>query len=361
MASPLVIPFFVPHGGCPFTCVFCNQWEISGSQEACKPEHIYPRILSYLKTSDNPSKIEIAFYGGSFTGLPPQTRIPLLEEANRIRQLGLVSGIRLSTRPDYISSDIMEELTSFGVTTIELGVQSLADEVLEKSCRGHTSEDTIRSTEIIRGYPQDLVYQLMLGLPGDNIENAFSTASKAVCLRPDCIRIYPALVLKNTTLACWYRQGLYTPWSLEQAVEAAARWLATFTYHQIPVIRIGLQATENLSPQGDLLAGPYHPAFGELVNSFLMLEQLKLLLSQLPYSGCNDEVLTILGNPRDISPITGQKKANLRFLEKMLSLDKIMVRPCSLLERGDLQAEKGSWRGHLSRKEFLSKYRIQIM
>lgn len=359
MARTLVIPFFVPHGGCPFTCVFCNQWEISGTQEEARPEDIYPRVKAYLETSrESPEKIEIAFYGGSFTGLSPQTRLPLLAEAARVRKLGLVTGIRLSTRPDYISEVIMDELTAYGVTTLELGVQSLVDEVLEKSCRGHSWKDTVRATDIIRKYPMELGYQLMLGLPGDSMEYAYETASRAISLKPDFVRIYPTLVMKNTILASWFQEGRFIPWSLDQAVEVAAKWLATFTYHQIPVIRMGLQATENLSLEGDLLAGPYHPAFGHLVNSYLMLEQLKVLLADMTQ---NKEKLIIYGNEHDISQIIGQKKANIRYMEKLLCMDNIEVIPHAILKKGDLLAQKGSWIKSLSRKELLDKYRIQVM
>jgi len=252
----IIIPFFIPHAGCPFTCVFCNQWEISGAGELARPEEIGPRVRSYLAAyKRESSRCEVAFYGGSFTGIARQLQDELLQAAYALNQEGLIQGIRLSTRPDYISHEIVQNLVAYGVTTVELGVQSLVDEILRQSCRGHTSQDIVEATQIIRQYPLELIYLLMLGLPGDSREHAIFTARSAVQLAPDGVRIYPTLVMQGTTLENWYRQGSYQPWSLEEAVDVGAKWLGLFSAHQINVIRQGLQASENLSTEAESGAG----------------------------------------------------------------------------------------------------------
>lgn len=357
MKPLLIIPFFIPHAGCPFTCVFCNQWEISGAGEKARPEEIRPRVLEYLNSAGNSyQQKEVAFFGGSFTGLPSEYQENLLAEAFRLKEEGLITGIRLSTRPDYISPSIIDLLLRYGVTTVELGVQSLADEVLTGSCRGHTVSDTLKATEIIRQYPLQLVYQLMLGLPGDDYEKAYKTAVKTVQMKPDFVRIYPTVVLKNTTLAKWYENGQYKPWTLEDAVHTAAIWLGTFSFYGIGVIRIGLQASENLSRDKDLLAGPYHPAFGELVESRLMRLQLEGFLHK---RGIKPASLTISCNPRDYSKVIGQKHENLRFLKEHLGLKNIELTPDAEIPEKDLVIAADQKVFMLERQDFLKEYRIR--
>lgn len=358
MDNPLIIPFFIPHAGCPFTCAFCNQYEITGRDKIITPEEIAPQVENYLKHAKNSSRrVEIAFYGGSFTGLPIDFQVKLLTVAAQIKKNGDIQGIRLSTRPDYISNEILQMLQVYGVTTIELGVQSLSDEILANSQRGHTVDDTMLATKLIRQYPFELVYQLMLGLPGDNPVSALKTAEKTVQARPDYTRIYPTLVLKGTQLAQWYLQGEFKPWSLEQTIEVAAQWLGIFSLYQIPVIRLGLQATENLTYEKDLLAGPYHPAFGELVKSSLMYQQAIFLLEKE-----RDRLtaqITLLFNPRDYSLITGQKRHNISKLKLQFGLTDIILEPAETMKRNDLAVKMGGTVRMISRQEFLEIYRIR--
>lgn len=357
MDKHLTIPFFIPHEGCPFTCVFCNQWEITGEEEVSHPEDMEERVLSYLKSAKaKHSQIEVAFFGGSFTGIPYHHQVQWLSAASALKKRGLIDGIRLSTRPDYISHSILKYLLEFGVTTIELGVQSLVDDVLLKACRGHSLRDILRATRIIRGYPLDLVYQLMLGLPGDSFERAILTAKRAIKIRPDYIRIYPTLVLKGTALAYWYEDGKYKPWSLAEAVEVGYHWFASFLAHEIPTIRMGLQAAENLSLERDLLDGPYHPAYGELVESRLLLEHIKNLFSQLNDKEVNG--FTLYFNPRIYSKVTGQHKKNIDYLQKHYNLDYISLSPRDTMEKNDLALSTAGETVALTRKEFLEKYRI---
>jgi len=357
MARPLIIPFFIPHAGCPFTCVFCNQWEISGAAAPTKPEDIRPQVLKYLAAHKKEAAwAEVAFFGGSFTGLEQELQKSLLQAAYALKQEGIIQGIRLSTRPDYINKEIVENLYAHGVTTVELGVQSLAEDVLAQSCRGHSPADVVKAVKIIRDYPLELILQLMLGLPGDSREKAMLTAEKAISLKPDGVRIYPTLVMKNTTLADWYQQGLYRPWSLDEAVEVGAQWLAKFSAAGIRVIRLGLQAADNISPEEDLLAGPYHPAYGELVQSRLLLEQLRSMLDSLENPGSK---ITIFCNPRDISKVRGQKGSNLRMLKADYNIAEIVLQTDPSLARDELKAAAASGTTTMTRQEFLEKYRIK--
>lgn len=356
MKELLVIPFFIPHEGCPFTCVFCNQWEISGAPKTAIAGEIRPKVMEYLNSAGSRyRKKEVAFFGGSFTGLKAEYQESLLAEAFRLKEEGLITGIRLSTRPDYITKSIIDRLISYGVTTVELGVQSFSDRVLADSGRGHTVLDTIDATKIIREYPIDLVYQLMLGLPGDDFDKAYYTAVKTVQMKPDFVRIYPTVVLKGTTLAKWYESGVYRPWTLEDAVTTAAKWLGIFSFYGIGVIRMGLQAAENLSPNKDLLAGPYHPAFGELVESRMLRLQIEGFFHKERQI---TENLTIHFNPRDYSKVTGQKHENLIYMKEHLGFKNIELEPNESISENDLKLTAGKKVFLLKRQDFINQYRI---
>lgn len=361
MEKSLIVPVFIPHAGCPFTCVFCNQWEISGESRMSKPEELETKVREYrLACKNDFLPLETAFYGGSFTGLEDSIQKKWLQSASDLKRKGLIAAIRLSTRPDYISEEILQRLLHYGVTTIELGVQSLSDEVLKKSRRGHTAADTIRATELIRRYPFSLVYQLMLGLPGDTLDTARQTARRAISARPDGVRIYPAVILQNTTLAKWYEEGLYQPWTLEQAVTVGSEWLAQFSCHGIRVIRMGLQDAENLRRGRDLLAGPYHPAYGELVQSHLMFRQINELIARVRRENPEGlRVLRISFPPRDYSRVTGQKRQNLHRWQELYAGVKIELNPDAALQEGDITVSAAGKSYSWPRKEFLEQYRIQ--
>jgi len=376
MSKVLVIPFFIPHAGCPFTCVFCNQWGISGEVALAEPAGMEHKVREYLTTVTYvPDVIETAFFGGSFTGLPAEIQLRWLTAAHDLIKKGLITGIRLSTRPDYISAENLLLLHTYGVTTIELGVQSLVDEVLNKSRRGYTYDDVVKAVAEVRKYPFDLVFQLMLGLPGDNRDAAFLTAQRTITLKPDFIRIYPTVVIKNTSLEKWYHEGSYKPWTLQQAVETATEWLGIFTLYDIPVIRMGLQATDNLTAGQELIAGPYHPAFGEFVESALMLKQIEVMLEVLtiqPLQAGVDKVeltianraarinrdIVIYFNPLDYSKVVGQKRANIQHLQRTFSFDDIGLKTDDSLNRGDLRIKTDSIDLSLTRQEYLERYRI---
>ena len=216
------IPIFVPHRGCPFDCVFCNQKRITGTQKEVTADDVHNIIGEYLKTLPSKNRrIEAAFFGGSFTGIPINEQSELLAAANEYLKKGDIDGIRLSTRPDYIDKEILDNLLKYGVTTIELGVQSMDDSVLKSSNRGHTRKDVINAVRLIKEYSFTLGLQMMTGLPGDTDEKSLYTADEIIKLKPDIVRIYPTLTIKDTFLEKMYLTGKYQPQSVDEAVNLA--------------------------------------------------------------------------------------------------------------------------------------------
>lgn len=269
------VSIFIPHVGCPNQCSFCNQRSISGQHKAPSGEEaaeICRKALEHI-----PAETEIAFFGGSFTAIPQEYMLELLNAVQPYIGEGKFRGVRISTRPDAISKEILDLLLYYQVTSIELGVQSMNDDVLLKNRRGHIAHDVENAVALIRTYPFELGLQFMPGLFGDTEESILLTAKKIASLQPDTVRIYPTLVLEGTELAEHYRRGEYIPLTLEQAVSLSAQCMELFEQRNIRVIRVGLHAEENLEAQ--FLAGPYHPAFRELCESQLFYRQAQVALS----------------------------------------------------------------------------------
>lgn len=327
------IPVFVPHMGCPNACSFCNQKKITGVGTTVTPEEVTKLIQSYLPVMDGQNTdIEVGFFGGSFTAIPIEQQSALLQAAYPFLECGKIGGIRLSTRPDCIDEYILRNLKRFGVTTIELGVQSMDDDVLNQNFRGHTSEDVRAASVMIHSYGFALGHQLMPGLPGDTEEKTLKSVRELVRYRPEDARIYPTLVIRDTMLARWYLEGSYRPLSLEEAVIQSAQCLKIFRSAGTNVIRIGLLNSDAIHPTKDVLAGPFHPAFGELVQSALVLEQISEQLRM-----AEGKILQIAVHPRFVSTLVGCKKKNLKCLTEKFSLQKIEI----------IQDEKikiGEWR-----------------
>lgn len=300
------IPIFVPHRGCPYDCVFCNQKRITGVQTDVTAKDVHRIIGECLKTlpTDN-RRVETAFFGGSFTGIPIEEQTSLLSAANEYLKKGLIDGIRISTRPDYIDRTILDNLKRFGVTTIELGVQSMNDEVLKLSNRGHTRADVINAVKLIREYSFVLGLQMMTGLPGDTDERSLKTADDIIELKPDIVRIYPTLTIKDTYLEKLYRMGEYTPQTVSEAVELSKQLLLKFEKNNITVIRIGLQSTEEISEGGSVVAGPMHSAFRELVESSIYYDIISDLIDS------NAGRADVYVNPSEVSKAVGNKRANI--------------------------------------------------
>ncbi len=323
----IVIPVFVPHSGCPFDCIYCNQKNISGQMDQMTETQMISTIEEHLSTiSENHSEnenIEIAFYGGSFTGIEQATQKKFLEIANQYIQQNKVKEIRISTRPDYINEEILEYLGFYNVRTIELGVQSLDEEVLKVSCRGHRGEDVIKAAHLIKNNGFTLGIQTMIGLPGDNRDKDLYTANEVLKMKPSVVRIYPTLVIRDTYLEKMYTQGRFVPLKIDEAVEICAELLDIYTKNDIKVIRIGLQPTENISSGRDVVAGPFHPAFRQLVQSRLILNQIENHINDNGLQG-KDEIL-IFTDSKNISCTIGQKRENIKILKEKYGFKSIKV------------------------------------
>lgn len=317
------IPVFIPHKGCPHTCVFCDQRKISGAIASLPPRDVGRIIEESLSTIRNFNNVEVAFFGGSFTGIPEEEMIAYLEAAKPYLDACRVQGIRLSTRPDYINPHILDILQEYAVTAIELGVQSLDAEVLEKSKRGHTVEDTIKACALIKERGISLGIQTMLGLPGDTFPKALKTAKSVVDLEPEMVRIYPAIILKNTELEELYQSGGYRPLSLEEAVSWCAEIVPLYKRAGIKILRLGLHSSETL--EGSIIAGPYHPAFGELVESRIIYNRIKEELKTMnPKEGCE---IIIKTRPEMLSRVIGHKRSNIDALKREFNLKSARVIP----------------------------------
>jgi len=297
-----ILPLFIPHAGCLNSCVFCNQYSTSAVVKTPSFTEIKALIDSGLQYGPLD---EVAFYGGSFTALEEQEIKDFLAIVQPYISAGDVGGVRVSTRPDAVDVNIVEILKEFGVTTVELGCQSFSDRVLECSGRGHVAEDSINTAVLLREGGFRFGIQLMPGLPGGDRQEALHSLDVALTLAPDFLRIYPTVVLAGTLLAEMWQRGEYTPLCLEPAVELCAEMDLICRAANVPVIRYGLQENDALAT-GSLLAGPYHPAFGQLVRSRVWRHKLSLLKDQA--------VFTVAVNPADYSDAIGHKRDNLEYL-----------------------------------------------
>ncbi len=260
----LIIPVFIPFGGCPHRCVFCDQNGITGAAALPSEKEVVETIEKYLSTWKGAGRVEAAFYGGSFTGLPVEVRKRYLDCVAPYVDAGRVDGVRVSTRPDYISKDIAFFLKENRVATVELGGQTMSDEVLRLSGRGHTADATRQAVKTLKASGLSVGIQLMPGLPGDTFESIIETTEKVIALRPDFVRVYPTLVLKDTPLHRMYLNNEYASWGLDEMVEVCKVVITRFDEAGIPVIRVGLQTTDALLE--NLVAGPHHPSFRGLVE-----------------------------------------------------------------------------------------------
>jgi len=322
---PFIVPVFIPHAGCPHRCIFCNQHATTG-KKASMPSLIDVRkhIDEFLAHRRDPNRYtEISFYGGTFLGLAKEQIQLLLATAAAYVRKGLVDGIRFSTRPDTIDTGRLDLIAPYPVTTIELGVQSMQEDVLAHSARGHTAKDTRRAVTLLADRPYKLGLQMMIGLPGDTVAGALSTGRQLAGLSPDFMRIYPTVVFKGSPLARWYLQGRYEPLSLEAAVALCAELYLIFARHEIPVIRMGLQAGPELEADRDLVAGPFHPAFGELVQSAIWQDAISRHLEKEGL--CGGEVV-IEVHSRMLSQIKGQRDDNIIALLNKHELRAMEVR-----------------------------------
>ena len=315
-----MIPFFIPHVGCPHVCTFCNQSRITETVGIghLTPEYIASTIKDYVGDSKNDKFWEVCFYGGSFSAIDQKLQKQLLKPAYEALQSGLIDSIRCSTRPDAVSDGQLELLCSLGMKTIELGVQSMDDTVLSLAKRGHTSDDVKVAVKQLRKFEFTVGLQLLPGLLGDSWETIIQTAVEITALQPDFVRIYPVLVIDHTELAEQYKSGIYEPLSLELALQYCAFLKTWFESHYITVIRTGLQSTEELDTGTSLLAGPYEPAMGELVSNEQWRQRIEYCMNE--HTEYFEETIkaVVVKYPRSLtSKVRGLKKRNVEYFENM--------------------------------------------
>lgn len=326
MKKEYIIPIFVPHLGCPNACVFCNQTKITGQSTQVTAEDVKNTIEEYLKNfKDNTNKIEVAFFGGSFTGIEEEKQNELLEAAYEYIKNGQVDSIRISTRPDYINKEILKRLKKYKVKTIELGVQSTNNYILAKSKRNHTFEDVKKASKLIRLNGFTLGHQMMVGLPESTALDELNTAKDLIKLKPKIVRIYPVLVIKGTELEEMLKNGEYEPLSVTQAVERCKEIANLFNHHKVNIIRIGLQNTEEITDpsnkKSEVVAGPYHPAFRQLVEGSLWYD---VLVSKIKECNTKVKVVEVKANAEDVNNIIGHKKENMEKLKEMYDVEVII-------------------------------------
>ncbi len=342
MKTHAIIPVFIPHAGCPHNCVFCNQRAITAHNDAPSPDEtvkIIERNMETIRASSSIRTVEIAFYGGSFTGIPLEQQTAYLEIAYRYKKEGMIDYIHLSTRPDYIDRTILENLKKYGTDIIELGVQSFDEDVLKASARGHSREIVYRSAALIKEYGFSLGIQLMTGLPGDSYEKCMFSAAETVRLAPDIARIYPTVVIKDTPLFDMYEKGLYIPQDLDSAADTVKDMYKMLTGAGINVIRVGLKSTEIIKNEDGAVVGGYHPAFRQLVQSRIAREEMEAVLEkQLNLSGKNKaSEIIFFSCPEEVSDMSGHKKQNRIYFEKRFP-------DASISFRADPELKKGTFK-----------------
>ena len=308
--------------GCPHQCTFCNQWQSTSTRTIPVADAVKETVEEYLSSiRKNINHIEIAFFGGSFTGIDQSLQIELLKTAEYYKNRDFIQGIRLSTRPDYIDDASLKLLKKYGVTTIELGAQSFDDSVLKKSNRGHSGAQIIESSKRIKDKGFNLVIQLMPGLPGDTKEKSLASARQAVELNPDSVRIYPTVVLKNTELEKMYRNNQFTPLTIEEAIDVSKDMYAIFQKNNIDVIRIGIHPFSK-DEEETIIKGPYHPSFGFFVKARLKRDILqKNIMDSLSSNPQHKPVKMKLYLPeKEKEEYVGFKRENILFLERMFGV-----------------------------------------
>ncbi|MFH1846817.1 MAG: radical SAM protein [Candidatus Omnitrophota bacterium] len=342
MKKYYTIPFFIPHRGCPHQCIFCNQKNIAG-EAVISPNEVSGKIEKYLKhISSSNAEVEVGFFGGSFTGLPAEMQDSFLVSAQRYLEKGLIRGIRLSTRPDLINENILNFLRDHGVTCIELGVQSMFQDVLSASGRGHTVEDTERASKLILKHGFVLGHQMMLGLPLSSEEKEFYTAQRANELGAKEVRIYPVLVIRGTVLEDLWRESKYKPLEAKEAVKRSAFLLMYFESVGIKVIRCGLHPAPGLISGEDFLAGPFHPAFRQKAESLIFTFMLDRIIRDTD----KQVIKAVSFNPQDEAAFFGFKGQNQFKINELIGKNR------DLLIR-DLKIPKGCVRVKTRNRELV--------
>lgn len=335
--KPLIIPIFIPHTGCPHRCVFCEQHIITDQEgEGIDPYHV-TAVLNQAVASDRfdvKRHPEVAFYGGTFTGLSHRTMIEVLSAVQPFLNKGLIQSIRVSTRPDALDEARLTLLKSHGVRTVELGVQSMNDAVLARSQRGHTARDSIQAVQTLKAAGFRVGIQLMPGLPKDWAAVFADTVEKVLMLEPDMVRLYPTVVIRGTPLAHMYAQGRYRPWALSEAVDCCKDATMRLEANHIPVIRIGLHGSPSLLEAGQIVAGPWHPAFGFLVRS--AIHHVKIA-PDLPVGVYGP--IRLYAPERDIPLLRGHCNEGISAIEHKTGSKVVGVIPDDAISTGRIRVE----------------------
>lgn len=323
MKKEYIIPIFVPHLGCPNNCIFCNQKRISGQTKMVNADDVKNTIEYYLKHFKDDNKyVEVAFFGGSFTAIEVSKQVELLEAVQEYIKNKKVNSIRISTRPDCIDKEILKRMKKYHVKTIELGVQSTNNYILSRCKRGHTGEDVKKASKLIRMHGFILGHQMMIGLPESTKQDEINTAKELIKQKPKLVRIYPVLVIKDTELADEYERGEYIPLTVSQAVERCKEIVDLFNRHKINVIRIGLQNTEEITDPNDksssVIAGPYHPAFRQLVEASMWYDAI---VNKIKKVNAKVKKVKIIANDVNVNNIIGHKKENILKLKEIYDVD----------------------------------------
>ncbi|MBM4322101.1 MAG: radical SAM protein [Deltaproteobacteria bacterium] len=331
MTTPRIIPIFLPHLGCRERCLFCNQK--TAVKEVPSPQSVREFIeasLHHFSSHAEERKRQVAFYGGSFTAMSQRVQVSYLNEVQPFIAAGKINSIRLSTRPDALSEETLVMLKEYGVKTVEVGVQSMMDEVLLLSKRGHTAEDSASAILRLKRRGYEVGVHLMIGLPGDTCSKFLQSLDQIIGLKPDFVRIHPTLVLKGASLEALWKSGKYSPLTMDETMYWLKKGILRLERAFLPVARIGLQSTNELEEH--LLAGPFHPALHQLVDSAIFFDMAEILLQKHP-DGLKP---VFFCNPKDLSNLQGQKNGNILRLKSCFKLSDIFVFSSKEVNRGTL-------------------------
>ncbi len=344
MKKHAIIPVFIPHKGCPHACVFCNQNAITARTADVTPEDVRRIADEWLSTLSGRGldEIELSFFGGSFTGIPIEEQRAFLAVAKEYKDAGKIDKIHLSTRPDYINREILDNLKAYGADVIELGVQSMDDNVLRLSERGHTAEDVYKACELIKSYGCfDLGIQLMIGLPGDSYEACMESVRKTIEIGPAIARLYPTVIISGTKLAQMYENGSYKPFSLEETVRITADMYKALTDAGINVIRVGLKASSLINDTEDsrVIGDTYHPAIRQLAEGRIARQETEALLDRFAAEHCGPDRRTdvcISAGPGKFAAVIGHKAENKKYFAQKYPGLSIVYREDPSLEDGSI-------------------------
>lgn len=346
MKTHAIIPIFIPHRGCPNDCVFCNQRRITSKLVSPTEAEVRNTIDDWLTTLDDVPNVHVAFYGGSFTAIPMDDQNKYLKIAHEYKTTGAVSEIHLSTRPDCIDDEILENLKNYGVDLIELGCQSFDDEVLKASKRGHNTKDIYRTCSLIQSADFKLGIQLMVGLPKSTRESDILSAHKTVEIMPDVARIYPTIVIEDTELLDMVKSGEYKPLTLDEAAWRSKEMLKVLNASDVNVIRIGLKASDLISGDGKFTGTTFHPAFRQLVEGSLARESIEeqllhLFGNQLRHQVSDNKKLRVIAsaNPASFSNLVGHKAENRKYFVDKYTNMQFLFRVDNSLAAGEYFVE----------------------